>query len=69
MNNLPTPQQIEQSAADEGLTMREVCSLSGMARSTFQRWKSGKTSPTVTTINRMMDAIHSKRAAKEPAHA
>ncbi|WP_408871005.1 hypothetical protein [Gluconobacter cerinus] len=39
-----------------------------MARSTFQRWKSGKTSPTVTTINRMMEAIHSKRAAKEPAH-
>ncbi|WP_407646346.1 helix-turn-helix domain-containing protein [Gluconobacter vitians] len=65
MNNLPTPQQIEQSAADKGMTMREVCSLSGMARSTFQRWKAGKTSPTVATVNRMMDAIYSTRAKRK----
>lgn len=68
MNNFPTPQQIEQSAADKGLTMREVCALSDVARSTFQRWKSQKTSPTVSTINRMIEAIHTAPSRKEAAH-
>jgi predicted transcriptional regulator len=69
MNNLPTPQQIEQSAADRGMTMREVCSLSGMAQSTFQRWKAGQTSPTIATISRMLSVIHPDRAKREEVRA
>lgn len=47
---------LEQRAADVGMSVSELCRLGGVSRSTFTRWKSGHTSPTGRILERL-DAV------------
>ena len=53
MSELLTPTEIEQRAKSKGLSIADVCRRAGIAVSTFQRWKAGKTAPTLTVYQRI----------------
>lgn len=55
-DTLPTPQMIEDRATDAGLTMVDVYRMTGVAASTFQRWKQGRGSPSLQTVRKLIDA-------------
>lgn len=51
--------EFEGAARAKGLTISEICKRAGKARSIFDRWKSGETAPTLTTLkafNRVLEA-------------
>tara|TARA_R110002126_G_scaffold2345_11_gene13523 strand:+ start:439 stop:726 length:288 start_codon:yes stop_codon:yes gene_type:complete len=56
MQDLLTPHQIEAHATAAGLSMAEVCRRAQVATSTFSRWKSGKTEPTLDVYRRLRNA-------------
>ena len=62
MTELLTPADIESRAKDAGLTMPEVCKRAGIAVSTFWRWKSGKTNPSIDVYQRLEAATESQKA-------
>lgn len=51
-----TPDEILQRARDAGLSMAEVCRRAQIAPSTWTRWKSGQTRPTLEVYKRLKDA-------------
>lgn len=53
MNTLMTPTDIEKSARAAGVTMRFVCAAAEIAPSTFTRWKSGTSEPTLAVYRRL----------------
>lgn len=57
MNPIPTPHQVEAEAKAAGLSVRELCNLSGIAHSTFTRWRSGSTSLSVGALERFKGVI------------
>ena len=50
MSSLPTPQDLEIMAIRAGITMAEACRRAGLTPSAFHRWKTGKSSPTLRTV-------------------
>jgi transcriptional regulator with XRE-family HTH domain len=56
IGDLLTASEIEAEAAAAGLSMAEVCRRAGVAQSTFTRWKSGKTEPTLDVYRKLRDA-------------
>lgn len=56
MHALMTPQQIEEMAKENGLTMQQVCRTAGVAFSTFTRWRQKKTEPRIGIYSRLVDA-------------
>ncbi|WP_371277361.1 helix-turn-helix domain-containing protein [Acetobacter orleanensis] len=63
---IPTPADIECEAVRQGQSIGDVCRRAGVARSTFQRWKSGETSPTVSVLTRLVRALGEAREAPDP---
>jgi transcriptional regulator with XRE-family HTH domain len=59
MSALLTPAEIEARAKEAGLSLAELCERAGIALSTFYRWRSGDTSPSVNVYRRL-------EAASEP---
>jgi transcriptional regulator with XRE-family HTH domain len=59
MSALLTPAQMEARARDAGLSLVELCERAGIALSTFYRWRSGDTSPSIDVYRRL-------EAASEP---
>lgn len=53
-------QQIEHDAHKRGLTMTEVCRRAGIDYSTWWRWKSSKSDPRTSKVERMREAIKRK---------
>lgn len=47
----------ESRAQAGGLSIDDLCKAAGIARSTWQRWKSGATEPTMRTWRRVEDAL------------
>lgn len=44
---------LEQRAKDAGISVGDLCQRAGIARSTFQRWKSGETMPQMRVYQRL----------------
>jgi predicted transcriptional regulator len=57
MNKILTPQEIETQAAKLGWSVVELCSRADIAPSTFYRWRSGDTKPTLEVYQRLIDAL------------
>jgi len=57
MNMLLSATDVEQLARNRGLTTRELCRMVGIAPSTFTRWKSGETEPTLGVYRRIVQAV------------
>jgi len=47
----------ERRAVAAGLSVDEFCKDAGIARSTWQRWKSGATEPTMRTWRRVEESL------------
>lgn len=54
---MPTPETILKAAEAKGLTLASLCRRADLDTATFYRWKSGKGTPTLGTIQKMLDAI------------
>ena len=63
MNDLMSPLEIERLAGEAGLSVRDLCQRAGIALSTFYRWRSGETEPTLGVYRRLRDALIEARAA------
>lgn len=59
---LPKPADIETRAQAAGLSIADVCKRADIALSTFYRWKAGKTAPTLTICQRLLDATKKEAA-------
>jgi transcriptional regulator with XRE-family HTH domain len=57
MQSLLTPADIKRMAASRGISMRQVFQRAGIASSTFSRWQSGKTEPTIGVYRRLVAAV------------
>jgi transcriptional regulator with XRE-family HTH domain len=55
MPEIKTASEIETIAKQNSRSMRLVCSLAGVAQSTFTRWKNGST-PSIETYQRLLFA-------------
>lgn len=56
MMNLLTPAEIEKRAYDARLSMAEACRRAGISHSTWMRWKSGDTNPSIAIYERLVKA-------------
>jgi hypothetical protein len=54
---MPTPADIEAAAAVRGLSIAAVCRRADIDQTAFQRWKAGKSMPSLRIIQKMVDAI------------
>ena len=57
MNPLPKPDEIEEGALRAGISIAEACRRAGVAASVFHRWKSGKHSPSIRTVEKLRQAV------------
>lgn len=55
--------QIERRLERAGKTVGDMCDGAEIARSTWTRWKAGKTEPNLRTWNRLLDVVSEFEAA------
>lgn len=67
MHDLMTPQQIEEMARQNGLSMRQVCQVAGIAFSTFTRWRQQKTEPRIGIYARLVIAASAPKSIESLA--
>lgn len=60
MNDLLTAADLEALAKAKPISIAEVCRRAGVAESTFWRWKSGATEPTLGIYRRLLDVVRAK---------
>lgn len=65
MSKLLTPQQIERRAKAKGLTLIAMCKAAGIAPSTFNRWRSGDTSPSLVVYERLVNVTDRNAAVQQ----
>lgn len=63
-SHLLTPAEMEDLAAEAGITMAEACKRAGIAWSTFYRWRVGTTQTTLGVYRRLCEAITKPEAAE-----
>lgn len=56
---IPTPEDIEAALKRRKLSLASMLRRADLDGQTFMRWKNGRTSPTLSTVQRMKDAIES----------
>jgi transcriptional regulator with XRE-family HTH domain len=56
MNELLTPDDIERMARNLGKTMPEVCDAAGVAYTTFWRWRTERSTPSIDVYRRLVKA-------------
>jgi len=54
---MPTPAAIEDAARARRISIASVCRRADIDPTAFQKWKAGKGSPNLSTIQKMIDAI------------
>ena len=64
LNHLVTPCGLEDWARACGLKMNQICVEAGVARSTWWRWKRGKTGMTIAVYTKLVDALKALRDEK-----
>lgn len=67
MHELLSPEDVERLAAAAGLSITTVCARAGISHTTFYRWKSGKTGPTLDVYRRIRDVLREAHTAIEAA--
>jgi transcriptional regulator with XRE-family HTH domain len=55
------PIDIQKQAKAKGLRMQSILTTADVNRSTWWRWKTGKTSPSLDTVDRINQAITNAR--------
>ena len=66
---LPTVRDIERLAFDGRISMEELCRRAEIHPTTFRYWKSGRSSPSMATVQALIDAGLAAVAAAERAEA
>jgi len=66
---LPTVRDIERLAFDGRISMEELCRRAEIHPTTFRHWKSGRSSPSMATVQALIDAGLAAVAAAERAEA
>jgi transcriptional regulator with XRE-family HTH domain len=66
---LPTVRDIERLAFDGRISMEELCRRAEIHPTTFRYWKSGRSSPSMATVQALIDAGLAAAAAAERAEA
>lgn len=56
---IPTPEDIEIALERRKLSLASMLRRADLDAQTFRRWKEGRSSPTLSTVQRMKDAIES----------
>jgi transcriptional regulator with XRE-family HTH domain len=62
-DDLLSPEEIERRVAAIGGSLREICARAGIAHTTFYRWRSAETQPTLDVYRRIRDALRSMEGA------
>lgn len=60
MDELLSPEDVERRAAEAGLSLKQVIERAGIAHTTFYRWRSGKTTPSIKVYRRILDALRAE---------
>jgi predicted transcriptional regulator len=60
--HLPTWGEIEAACDAAGLTVAAMCRRADIDQAAFSRWKGGKGTPSLRTIQKMVDAIKREEA-------
>ncbi|WP_081562726.1 helix-turn-helix domain-containing protein [Parasaccharibacter apium] len=64
---LITYPQIAALAQEKNLSLNELARRAGIARSVLDRWRSGKTTPTLRTVGKIQDALSSAPTTQRSA--
>ena len=67
MQHVLTPDEIEKRAERLGVSMAVACERAGIALSTFYRWKTGATKPTLGVYQRLCEVTEPKGTPSEAA--
>jgi hypothetical protein len=62
MDKLLSPEDIERLAVEAGITIIELCKRADIAHTTFYRWKSGRTCPSIDVYERLRNAAREAAA-------
>jgi transcriptional regulator with XRE-family HTH domain len=65
----PTVRDIERLAFEGRISMEELCRRAGIHPNTFRHWKSGRNSPSIATVQALVDAGQAAAADAERAEA
>jgi transcriptional regulator with XRE-family HTH domain len=52
-----TPTEIQKAANARKTSMRKILRSANVQQSTWWRWKTGRTSPSLKTVTRIVDAV------------
>lgn len=55
--NMPTPELIREAAKAKGLTVASLCRRADMDKATFYRWEKKEGTPTLGSIQKLIDAL------------
>jgi len=55
--NIPLPSEIKAAALGRGLSIGAMCRRADVDPALFYRWQNGSASPTLATVQKMLDAI------------
>jgi transcriptional regulator with XRE-family HTH domain len=69
MIQLPSFQQIEERAARAGTTITALCRAEGIARSTYERWRAGKTMPNTRTLTKFLQQLEAAERGEAVPYA
>ncbi len=42
----------------QGITVNELCCRAGLAQKTYRNWVEGRTTPNLTALNAVLEALH-----------
>jgi transcriptional regulator with XRE-family HTH domain len=65
MDRLLSAADVERLADEAGLSVAELCKRAKIAHTTFYRWRTGRTSPSLDVYCRLQDALRAAAAAAE----
>lgn len=60
-----TYSQIAALAQEKNLSLNELAKKAGIARSSLDRWRAGKTTPTLRTVGKIQMALHSSKRSTQ----
>ena len=62
MDTIWTPADVERQAAEAGISLKELCARAEISHTTFYRWRSGATSPSIDVYTRIIKALRAVQA-------
>jgi hypothetical protein len=68
----PTPRDVERLAFEAGVTIAVLCQRAGVSSQAFRNWKFGRVSPTLSTVQKLVEAgtaLLAEAQGKPPAPA